>query len=163
MCRYLSPNQYEVLKDISEGKSLADLMLDKYNSRSIGVLLRYGLIQRKDYTDEAGTLREGWSPSPAGCEAADFYEKRAEEDRKKQEALKAVQAKREQALDKYRWISRKAIIALSAYHAEQQAKDMIIEEVRHIFGWDAEAKKAMDRIDQQIIRDISEQKTSNWK
>lgn len=163
MCRYLSPNQYEVLKDIAEGKSLAELMLDKYNSRSIGVLLRYGLIQRKDYTDAAGTLREGWSPSPAGCEAADFYEKRAEEDRKKQEVVKAVQAKRELALDKYRWISRKVLIALSAYLEEQESKDMIIKEVRRTFEWDAEAKKAMDRIDQQIISDSAYQETSNWK
>lgn len=92
--RYTSPNQYEALKEIKESKSIVNLLMKTYISKTVGSLMRSAWIKPMTYTDSEGVVREGWDVTEAGQHAMRMFELKLEEKRKEEERLAEIRAKR---------------------------------------------------------------------
>lgn len=118
LIRYTSPNQYEALKEIKESKSIINLLMKTYISKTVGSLMRSAWIKPVNYTDSEGVVREGWDVTEAGQHAMNMFEVKLEEKRKEEVRMAAIREQRsiikkqlfEEALAYYRLVrTRKAI------------------------------------------------------
>lgn len=84
--KYTSQTQYEALLEIEKSKSILGVVLNGSSSKTLGALVRCMWIKQTDYTDDRGTVREGWFVTDDGKHAMNVY--KVKYDREQEEARK---------------------------------------------------------------------------
>jgi hypothetical protein len=92
--KYTSRTQYDALMEIDESKSILNVVMNGASSKTLGALVRCMWIKQKDYTDDNGTVREGWFVTDEGKHAMSMYKVKL--DREQEEARKC-----EERVDKF--------------------------------------------------------------
>ena len=84
--KYTSRTQYDALMEIDKSKSILNVVMNGSSSKTLGALVRCMWIKQKDYTDDNGTVREGWFVTDDGKHAMNVY--KVKYDREQEEARK---------------------------------------------------------------------------
>lgn len=87
--KYTSRTQYEALLEIDKSKSILNVVMHGASSKTLGALVRSMWIKQKDYTDNNGTVREGWFVTAEGLHAMNTY--KIKYDREQEEARKCAE------------------------------------------------------------------------
>ena len=164
--RYTSPNQYEALKEIKESKSIINLLMKTYVSKTLGSLMRAAWISAVRYTDSEGVIREGWDVTEAGQHAMRMFELKLEEKRKDEERLVVYREQRSvarkalfnEALVYYRLIRVRK--AYEAKVAEIQTQCRKLEGKCNMLGADfsqGEAKMVFEAAAYQVDNELEPQ------
>lgn len=124
LIRYTSANQYEALKEIKESKSIINLLMKTYISKTVGSLMRSAWIKPVNYTDSEGVVREGWDVTEAGQHAMNMFEAKLEEKRKEDErqaVIREARSAKKQELFKEALVYYRVLRTRKMYEAKAAA------------------------------------------